>query len=350
MTLLFVYVLLALGVSFLCSIFEAVLLSVSPGYIELLEEEAPSTQARLKHLKANIDRPLSAILTLNTIAHTVGAAGAGAQAAQVFGSAYIGLFSAVLTLLILVLSEIIPKTLGAYYWRALAPATALALVFMVKALYPFVLMADLITRKIAPDVPQPTGFDRREFSAMAELSFREGQIDPRESNILKNLMNFHARPIREAMTPRTVLFAAEEATSVKAFFERHEQIPFSRIPVYREDAEKINGIVLLNDLLLAQARGEGEKKLGEFRREIPALLDAMSLDHALEEFLRAHTHMMLVVTEYGSVVGIITLEDVLETLLGQDIIDEKDKTHNMQKLARKRWRRQVRHKGLDRQS
>lgn len=345
MTLLIIYVLLALGVSFICSIAEAVLLSVTSGYAMLLQQEGRRSGALLQELKAKIDRPLAAILTLNTIAHTVGAAGAGAQATAVFGSASLGLFSAVLTLLILVLSEIIPKTLGAHFWRSLAPPTAYLLRYLIVGLYPFIKMSEYITRFIARRGPHASGFDREEFSAMADLSTQEGQLDERESDILKNLMVLRQTPIKAAMTPRVVLFSSADSVTVNDFCQAHPQVPFSRIPVYGEDPDQIDGIVLLNDILLAQARGEGDKTLREFRRKIPALLDSMTLSQALEEFLREKTHMILVVTEYGSVVGVITLEDVLESLLGLEIVDEKDKTRDMQELARRHWQRQAKKMG-----
>ncbi|HEY7883648.1 MAG TPA: hemolysin family protein [Cellvibrionaceae bacterium] len=347
MTLLITYVLLALGVSFLCSIAEAVLLSVTRGYAMVLEQEGKRSGVLLQQLKTHIDKPLAAILTLNTIAHTVGATGAGAQATVVFGSAYIGIFSAVLTLLILIFSEIIPKTLGAHYWRALAPVTAYLLRYLIVGLYPLIKASELITRCITRTGPHYSGFDRSEFSAMADLSSEEGHLDERESSILKNLMVLRQTPVKVAMTPRVVLFSSADDVTVSAFCESHPQVPFSRIPIYNEDPDKIDGIVLLNDILQAQVRGEGERSLRELRRKIPALLDSMTLTQALEEFLREKTHMILVVTEYGSVVGIITLEDVLETLLGLEIVDEKDKTRDMQELARRHWRRQSKKLGWD---
>ncbi len=181
---------------------------------------------------------------------------------------------------------------------------------------------------------------------MADLSSEEGHLDERESGILKNLLLLRHTPIKDAMTPRTVLFSASEEQTIHAFLASHHSVPFSRIPVYEGDPDNINGIVLLDDLLLAEARGEGDKPLKQHRRAIPALLDSMPLTQALEEFLREQTHFILVVTEYGSVVGIITLEDVLETLLGLEIVDEKDKTRDMQELARRHWRRQAARMGV----
>ena len=346
MTLLLIYVLVALAISFLCSVAEAVLLSSSPAYTSRLNREGKRSGQLLSELKENIDRPLAAILTLNTIAHTAGAAGAGAQSTAVFGSAYLGVFSAVLTLLILILSEIVPKTIGAFYWRSLAPVTAYALHYLIKVLYPFIKMSEFITRLITRGRTQPAGFDRDELTVMADLSSEEGHLDEQESRMMKNVLLLRHTPIKEAMTPRTVLFTAPEDSTIAEFFESHRSVPFSRIPVYCEDQDNVTGVVLLNELLIAQARGELDAPLKHFRRNIPALLDNMPLAQALEEFLREQTHIILVVTEYGSVVGIITLEDVLETLLGLEIVDEKDKTRDMQELARRRWRRQAKRLGV----
>ncbi|MDO6746654.1 CNNM domain-containing protein [Gilvimarinus sp. 1_MG-2023] len=340
MTLLLFYIALALGVSFLCSVAEAVLLSVTSAYSSLLAQEGKRSGLLLSKLTQDVERPLAAILTLNTIAHTIGAAGAGAQATVVFGNAYLGLFSAVLTLLILVLSEIIPKTLGAYYWRQLAPPTAFGLYYLIKLLTPFIYLSELLTRLITRGERAGAGLNRQELAIAADISSAEGHLDENESQVVKNLLELRQTPIREAMTPRTVLFSEPSNSSLSEVFNRHKTIPFSRIPIYDEEPDNITGVVLLSDLLLAQARGEVGQPLSHYRRELPALLDAMPLTQALEEFLRKKTHMILVVTEFGDVLGIITLEDVLEALLGREIVDENDKTRDMQELARRQWRKQ----------
>lgn len=347
MTLLLFYIALALGVSFLCSIAEAVLLSVNSAYSSLLEQEGKRSGQLLAALTRDVERPLAAILTLNTIAHTIGAAGAGAQATVVFGSASLGIFSAVLTLLILVLSEIIPKTLGAYYWRALAPITAYGLHYLIKLLTPFIYLSEILTRLITRGERAGTGLNRQELAIAADISNAEGHLDENESAVVKNLLALRHTAIREAMTPRTVLFSEDADCTVNDAFARHKTMPFSRIPIYKNDADNIIGVVLLSDLLLAQARGEAEQTLETYRRELPALLDAMPLTQALEEFLRQKTHMILVVTEFGDIMGIITLEDVLETLLGREIVDESDRTRDMQELARRHWRRQENRNNTD---
>lgn len=345
MTLLITYVLIALGFSFLCSIAEAVLLTVSTAHIELLEQEGKVAGRRLRRLKQDINKPLAAILTLNTIAHTIGAAGAGAQAAAVFGNQFVGLASAILTLLILVFSEIIPKTLGAVYWRQLSPITALLLKYLVMVLYPFVKLSEMLTRGLAMERTLD-GFSREEFAAMADLSSREGQIAEQESHILKNLLLLSGTPVTAAMTPRTVIFSLAETVTVEEFFHKYDQQPFTRIPIYKDDPENIFGFVIRSDLLLAQARGNGGLPLGNYRREIRALPGTRSLSDAFNEFLELRVHIMLVVDEYGGVQGIISLEDVIETLLGLEIVDEKDTVDDMQKAARKLWRKRALRMGL----
>ena len=346
MLLLITFVLFALVFSFLCSIAEAVILSVTPAYTAILEKQGKPSGTLLRKLKANIGKPLAAILTLNTIAHTVGAAGAGAQAAIVFGSGYLGVISAVLTLLILVFSEIIPKTLGAHHWRKLAPATAYGLRILIWLLYPFVILSEKLTGGMVEGV-NLSGFSRVEFAAMADLSAEEGQLAERESEILKNLLKLRNTRVRDAMTPRTVLFSLPGRTTVDEFFGKHEQVMFSRIPVFGEDPDQINGFVLRGDLLLAQARGESMNALDEFRREVPVLPDSVSLANAFTLLLRQTSHIAIVVDEYGDLQGILTLEDIFETLLGLEIVDEGDETVDMQELARDRWKRRAEEIGFE---
>jgi CBS domain containing-hemolysin-like protein len=345
MTLLFVYVAVALVFSFLCSIAEAVLLSVTTAHITLLEQEERRSGALLRKLKSDINKPLAAILTLNTIAHTVGAAGAGAQAATVFGNTYVGVTSAVLTLLILVFSEIIPKTLGATYWRSLASLTAHGLKFLVWILYPFVVLSELLTRGLSRG-HELEGFSREEFAAMADLGEQEGQLEERESRILKNMFLLHETRVSDVMTPRPVVFSLPESLTVSEYFASHYDSRFSRIPVYAEDREQLTGFVLKDDLLLAQARSNTENTLQTYRRELPALLDSTPLSDAFEDILHRRAHIMMIVDEYGGMEGIITLEDILETLLGLEIIDESDKTADMQQHARRMWKKRAQSMGI----
>jgi len=346
MALLISYVLIALVFSFLCSIAEAVLLSVTAPYVAVLEKQGKPYGALLRQLKSDINKPLAAILTLNTIAHTIGAAGAGAQVTIVFGNTYLGIASAILTLLILFLSEIIPKTLGAHHWRALAPATAYGLKFLVILLYPFVKLTEKMMKGLSEGATL-NGFSRQEFSAMAELSAQEGQLTEREAEVLKNLLLLRETRVKDAMTPRTVVFSLPESTTVADFFRDHEQIRFSRIPVYSDEPDHVEGFVLRSDLLLAQANGRFNESLESFKREIPILPKSLTLARAFNDVLRVRAHIMLVVDEFGSPVGILTLEDIIETLLGLEIVDEGDETVDTQAHARRLWKRRARNLWLD---
>lgn len=333
MLLLITYVMIALGFSFICSIAEAVILSVSNAYIQMLEKSGKKAGKLLAAQSNDINQPLSAILTLNTIAHTMGAAGAGAQAAYVFGDAYLGIISAVLTLLILVFSEIIPKTLGATYWRQLAPVTAYFLKYLIIVLYPFVKMSQKMTAGFTEESPLK-GLSRSELHAMAELSGKEGQLAKHEANILKSLMSMHELTIRGAMTHRTKVFSLPQETTVGDFFQTYETVGYSRIPIYEDnDAEKITGFVMRNDLLLAQARQQTELSLSEFNKDMQTLLSSMPLSSTFELFLKNKVHILLIVDEYGGLEGILTLEDLLESILGVQIDDEKDQEISMRELA-----------------
>lgn len=350
MTLLILYLLIALLFSFSCSIAEAVLLSVRPSYIVALEKKDARGARALRTLKASIDRPLAAILSLNTIAHTVGAVGVGAQAAIVFGSAYVTVASAVLTLLILVLSEIIPKTLGALYWAQIAPTLAPVILWLTRLMLPFVWLSDQITRILSPKGAQERAFSRDEFHAMAEIGAEEGMIDAKELAIVGNLMRLNAISVRDIMTPRPVIFSLPATMTVRDFFEGYPTRPFSRIPIYDEDRDDIIGYVMKSDLLLAQARDEFDATLGDFKRSFLALPDLLSASAVFDRLAHESSHIALVVDEYGSVQGLVTLEDVMETLIGLEIIDESDTIDDMRELAHKRWQERVRKLGIDPQS
>ena len=345
MILLTVYILIALGFSFYCSIAEAVLLSVTRPYITLVEKENEKNGRLLLALKDDINRPLAAILTLNTIAHTMGAAGAGAQATLVFGSAYLGIVSGILTLLILVFSEIIPKTLGAHYWRKLAVPTAHSLKFLVWILYPFVILSEKLTQGLTHE--ENVKVTRNEMAALAELGEREGQLASYESRILKNLFLLEETSIKDIMTPRPVVFSLSDHLKVSDFFEQHDSIRFSRIPIYNRHPDYITGFVLRSDLLLAQARGNSDSTMQNYAREIKAVGEETSVLSAYEYLLDSRSQIMLVTDQYGSMLGIVTLEDILETLLGLEIVDEGDEIPDMQQLARKLWKRRAQKMGIN---
>ncbi len=345
MVLLLLYVSLALGVSFACSVMEAVLLSVTPSFIIQTEVKKPALSRRLAEYKKDVDRPLAAILSLNTIAHTVGAAGAGAQATLVFGEAYFGIISAVLTLLILVISEIIPKTLGAVYWRQLTPwVVRFLLLPTMLSMWPLVKMSQGLTRLIASGKKE--GVSREELAALAEVGAREGVVHEDESRILKNLLRFSRVRVSDIMTPRTVIFALAETSTVEEILQDHPQIRFSRIPIYAENHDDITGFVLKTDLLLAAAGGRAETPLLELRRDLIVVPADLSLRHLFDRLMKERAHLALAVDEYGGTAGLVTLEDLIETLLGLEIVDEADAVHDMQELARKQWRERARGLGL----
>jgi CBS domain containing-hemolysin-like protein len=325
---------------------EAVILSITHPYISVLEEEGNRAAPILREMKRDINDPLAAILTLNTTAHTIGAAGAGAQAAVVFGSGSVGVASAILTFMILVFSEIIPKTLGANYWRQLAPVTAYTLRFLIWILYPFVVMSAMLTRLLSHE-SHHGHFRKEEFTAMAKAGVEEGKLDLHESLILKNLFLLKETQVADVMTPRTVVFSLDEQLLVREYFDKHHSSRFSRIPVYKGDRDHVTGFVLRSDLLLSHARGNSENNLEVYRREMPALPDNSSLQAAFEQFIEKRGHIMLVVDEYGSMEGILTLEDILETILGIEIVDEGDTIDDMRKLARRLWRKRAIRMGLE---
>jgi CBS domain containing-hemolysin-like protein len=345
MFLLGMYLFIALFFSFLCSIAEAVLLSVSWIHISLIETQGHKAGKILRELKEDINKPLAAILTLNTISHTVGAAGVGAQATQVLGDSSLGIVSALLTFLILVFSEVIPKTLGASHWKVLAPVTAYSLKFLIFILSPFIKILEFITRGMVKK--ESMGFRRNEFSIMAQVSAKEGHIDLQEATILQNLLLLQEIKNKKAMTPRTVMFSESQALLVGEFFHKHKKNRFTRIPVYDKNPDDIVGFVIRADLLLAQARGNSDISLSNYLREMPTFLDNMFLSNTMKEMLLGKAHISLIVNEYGTIRGILTLEDILETLIGHEIIDEGDKNVDMQKLAKRLWKAKVQKNGIE---
>lgn len=348
--LLVVYVLLALIFSFLCSVAEAVLLSITPSYIASLAEKRPRRAALLRRLRQdNIDRSLAAILTLNTIAHTVGAIGSGSKATAVFGSAWFGVFSAVMTLMILFFSEIIPKTLGAVYWRQLASLTAYFVRGLIIVLYPLILISERLTRWVAHG-KEVHLFSRDEYVAMASVGEQTGHLREQESRIIRNLFRLESLEAKDIMTPRTVIVALQEGLRVDEVIDAQSNKPFSRLPIYGKDIDDITGFVLKDDILLAKAQGRGSVQLADLKRELQAISGAMPLSDLLEFLLDRRQHLALVVSEYGGTRGLVSLEDVVETLLGMEIVDEMDRVEDMQALARQQWARRARALGLQEDS
>ncbi|MBW1838112.1 MAG: HlyC/CorC family transporter [Deltaproteobacteria bacterium] len=345
--LLITYVLLALGFSFLCSVAEAVLLSITPSYIEGQKKRQPKRAALLKRLKQdNVERSLAAILTLNTIAHTVGAIGAGAKATVVFGSAWFGLFSAVITLMILFFSEIIPKTMGAVYWSKLVGPTSLFVNTLIVFLYPIVWISERLTKFISRGKDMHI-FSRDEFIAMAWVGVETGQIHSKESRIIRNLFRFESLKVADIMTPRTVISALAEDMKIIDSLKQVAQTPFSRLPLYRTHLDDITGFVLKDDVLIFTTQKRGDEKLKALKREILAVPESVSLTALLECFLKDRQHIAIVVNEYGGTDGLVTLEDLIETLMGMEIMDETDDVEDMRALARKQWVERARAMGLD---
>ena len=323
MFLLITFALFAILISFLCSVMEAVLLSITPSYIGNMAKSSPKVAKRIKKLKDKVDQPLAAILTLNTIAHTAGAAGVGAKAAQLFGDAAIGIASAVLTLLVLVFSEIIPKTLGANYWRGLAPSVSLALVWMVRGLKPFIVLSDLIT-KLFSKKQDESKFIRAEIEAMAEIGSESGALQQDESDIIQSLMQFRHLELRTIMTPRNKLFKIHKDMSVEEYARQHGSVSYSRILVYDKSPDDIIGFALKTDILLAQSRVKPDYRVSKIVKPIYTVSEKQSLPKLFTSLLEQRSHICLIVDEYGDVQGIVALEDILEALLQVDIIDERD--------------------------
>lgn len=345
MTLLIIYALFALGTSFLCSLLESVLLSVTPSYVAALRNEGQPIGELLHRLKSDVDRPLAAILSVNTIAHTVGAVGVGAEATKIWGEGYVGVVSAVMTLAILFLTEIIPKTVGANYWRGLSGPVARILPILIFISYPLVVISQLLMKVLSSKEAQPQ-LSREEMSAMTEIGVREGVVDIGESILLQNVLRVGALRVRDIMTPRTVLLAVEQDTAIGEFFETHPNPVFSRIPIYREKADEIVGYVLKGDLLLDLARDHDARKLVEHRRDIKFVPEHLSVRELFELFVAEQHHIAVVVDEYGGIAGLVTMEDVVETLLGLEIVDESDVEQDMRDMARKQWLRRARRMGI----
>lgn len=341
MSLLFLYLSLAILVSFLCSILEAVILSITPSFIEAQEQKGTRTGKKLKKMKENIDRPLAAILSLNTIAHTVGAAGVGAQAAKVFGDQYIGWVSAILTFLILVFSEIIPKTLGASYWRAMVGFTVNVLSGLIFILYPLVLLSQGITWVMSRNRAHQNLVSRAEVSAMADIGHKEGIFEEGESRILKNLIRFKSIRVENIMTPRTVVVAAEENLTLSELFKDKGFFRFSRIPVYSEHIDNVTGYIHKHDILDNLANDKHGMKLKDIRRKMLVVTKNISIPDLFEEMMKEKEQVALAVDDFGGMAGIVTVEDVLETLLGMEIVDEFDSAQDMQAYARERWKRRA---------
>ena len=313
-------------------------MSISPAYITTLEKKRPKTGKLLKKLKDKIDRPLSAILTLNTVAHTVGAAGVGAEVLKLYPhyNQALAVSSAVLTLLILVFSEIIPKTLGAVYWKHLAPSTVYCIKALIIIIYPIVIALEALSRFLSPK-RRRIKFSREEMMAVAHLGHEEGTLKPQEKRIIQNILCLQNIRAKEVLTPRSVLLAFQKNNTVAQVVEKHSTIRFSRIPVYGKDLDDITGFVLRYEILHAFSEGKTDTTIEKLTHPIHAIPDTNKVAGILDEFIKRREHIFLVVDEYGGTAGIITLEDAIETLLGVEIVDEFDNVEDMRQYALRQW-------------
>ncbi|MDC3388484.1 hemolysin family protein [Flavobacteriaceae bacterium] len=354
MTILLIYATVSIFFSFLCSILEAVLLSVTPTYVNLKKKEGKSYASSLEALKKDVDKPLIAILTLNTIAHTVGAILVGVQAEQlpykidVLGFNIVGVVSAIMTILILVVSEIIPKTIGATYWKSLTNFTTKTLqILMFPLKWTGILwLLQLTTKLIGKGAHGESVLSREDFSAMADIANEEGVFEESESRVIKNLLNFKSILAKDVMTPRTVMKIAEEEVNIKDFFEANPNLRFSRIPIYKSNPDNISGYVLKDDVYKDLANDKDQKQLKNLKRDLLVVNRNVPIPNLFEKFIQEKEHVALVVDEYGSVSGLVTMEDVIETLLGLEIMDESDTDSDMQQLARKNWEDRAKRIGI----
>jgi len=334
--------------SFLCSIWEAALLSITPAYAEIKFQEDTKFGHRLKSFKDNIDRPLAAILTLNTIAHTVGAIMVGNSAAVAYPDNSMMtniIVPVVMTLVILILSEIIPKTLGANYWEQLAGFTVNSLHWVIIALWPIIWVTQLITKRFKKDKSKSI-FSRADFLAMADIGSKEGGLRQGESRIIQNLLRFNTILAKDIMTPRTVAKVANEAMLINDFYAENKQLRFSRVPIFKESKDHITGFILKDELLSAIINEKGAKPLTDIKRTITIVNEVLPIPDLFNKLMESREHIALVVDEFGGMAGIVTMEDVIETLLGMEIMDEFDSIDDMQRLARKNWERRAKDLGI----
>ena len=329
MTLLLAYFFLALFLSFLCSLLEAVLLSTPASYSSILSKQNASQGDRLERFKENINRPLAAILTLNTFAHTLGAAGVGAQTLELYGESSVAIASGILTLLILVFSEIIPKTIGSVYWRGLIGNTTLIIEILIFFTYPLVLLAEYISN-FGEDEATVT---REEVIAMAEMGEDEGVLEEQETDIIENTLKLKDVKVKDIMTPRSVIFAVNSDFTVGQVLEEHETLDFTRIPIFEGNLDAIKGMVNRYEIINRKAEDQFSTRMHEISQEVPFVNENDPIDKVLELFIKNRDHMALVKDNGNILTGLITLEDAIETILGKEIVDEHDSVVDMRDLA-----------------
>ncbi len=338
MGLLLVFLLGSMAISFLCSVLEATLMSTPLSYITMREDEGYKPAGKMKAFKTDSSRPIAAILALNTIANTIGAAGVGRQATLIFGSEWFGLVSAVTTVLILVFSEIIPKTIGTSHWKLLMGIAVRTIDILIVIMFPLVWCIEKLQKLFTPKVAE-TAVSREEVGAMADVAVESGELDEDENEIIQNLINIDELTAGQAMTPRVVAAIASESMTIKSFYRDRRFLHHSRIPVYDKSDEYITGYILRMDALQLMAEDKFDTRLADIKRNVPSFSEDTTLDVIWDKMLECKEQIAIVINEYGAFQGIITMEDVIETILGDEIVDERDVVVDMQQLAREKWRK-----------
>lgn len=353
MTLLIIYAVLSIFFSFLCSILEAALLSFTPTFLKMKDQEGKGYAKELTALKKDIDQPLIAILTINTVAHTVGAILVGVQAeklpykVEILGVNVVGIVSAIMTLLILVVSEIIPKTIGATYWKKLGGFTSFCLKLIIFPLkYTGMLWLLMLTTRLIGKSAHVTAMSREEFMAITDAAEQEGVFEENESAVIKNLLIFKSVQAKDVMTPFPVVTLENENTTLQKFYEEHKNLRFSRIPIYKDKSHNITGFVLKDDILEEIVEERGNKVMADIRRDMFVVSAEKPIPDLFEVFIKQRAHIALVVDDFGNTIGIVTMEDIIETLLGLEIMDESDAIADMQLQARKNWERRAKRMGI----
>ena len=350
---LILFALVSIIFSFLCSVWEAVLLSITPTFVNTELNKGSNLGKALQRFKQDIDRPLSAILTLNTIAHTVGAIGVGAMATTMFADkppileilSYESLVAIIMTLAILFLSEIIPKTIGANNWKSLAPFTVSSLSILLKVLAPLIWISQWITKSFKKDKDKGV-LTRTDFLALADVGKNSGALEEAESSIITNLLGMDTLKVQDIMTPRSVMQIVDEETSLQDYYDSHQPMRFSRIPVYQNTPDSLTGLVLKDDILQEMLHGKKDEPLKIIKREVKLINQEKSLKELFSFLTDENTHIAIVHDNYGSITGLVTMEDMMETILGMEIIDESDNVADMQALARKRWEERAKKLGI----
>ena len=336
MSALIFYLFLALFVSFICSLTESVLLSTPQTFLITIKDKEKWANSFL-NFKLNIDKPLSAILSLNTVAHTIGAAGVGAEATKLFGHASLGVVSGILTILILVITEIIPKTMGAKYWKSLAKLTLHIIKIMLFITYPLVVLSTKITKQISSDNNE-SKTSREEIAALADMGKDQGVFSENENRIIQNILKLQKIKVTQIMTPRVVISSVDENLTLAEFQKDKKYLSFSRIPTFSEQNEKITGYVFLQDILEKLSEQKNNNLLiKEFKRDIMTIPSSMTLFNLWDQILEKKEHISIVIDEYGGLDGLVTMEDIIETLIGLEITDENDTVIDMQKYAKRKW-------------